>query len=69
MFVNCCTLLQILLAVMFLSSSVQTKLDLTQFLDDVTQSSGHQAILNVTDRGKMSRLYLKNSSSCNITFY
>jgi hypothetical protein len=67
MFVNCRTVLQILLAVMFLANSVQTKLDLTKFFDDGTQLSGHQAILKVTDHGKMSCLYLKNSSSCNIT--
>jgi hypothetical protein len=37
MFVNCHTILQILLAVIFAANPVQTKLELTQFLDDVTR--------------------------------
>jgi hypothetical protein len=67
MFVNCHTILQVLLAVIFAANRVQTKLELTQFLDDVTQLSGHQTILNGTDHGKVLHFCLKNSPSCNIT--
>jgi hypothetical protein len=48
MFVNYHTVLQILLTVIFAGNPVQTILELTQFLDDVTQLSGYQAILNLS---------------------